>query len=75
MGVAMWCAECGQLMPPLDYGGYAKCCNGLGYWTKQAPLSRDIWWPVVQNKGLYLYRNEDKWPAGLLPVVPEGGES
>lgn len=69
----MWCAECGKPMPPLDYGGWQRCCNGLGYWTKDAPLPKDAWWPVIRSGPYYLYRNESQWPKRQKPVAPIGG--
>lgn len=65
-----WCAECGNAMHADELGARPRCCNGWGYWAAVKPEPRDSWWPAIQQRGLYLYRNEAKWPPGMNPVLP-----
>lgn len=73
-GAGMWCAECGNRLAPLDYGGYARCCRGYGYWSNESPLPKDAALyermhgePLQTRGGLYLYKGV-KWPKGFQPV-------
>lgn len=66
----MWCAECGNPLQKPSYDlGWLACCNGNGYWSKDKPLPKDIWWPVTKWKDFYFYFNV-KWPAGKEPIKP-----
>jgi hypothetical protein len=51
-----WCAECGKPLERLAHGAYARCCFGLGYQSRQAPLPRDAWATAGKTRqGLWFY--------------------
>jgi hypothetical protein len=66
----MWCAHCGSEMKRREDGAWPRCCDGQGYWTREAPLARDRWYPHTEAEGFHAYLSAN-WPAGVRPVLPE----
>ena len=65
----MWCAECGDAMTRNDNGTWNSHCFNLGYWTKDAPLKDDSWWPIMKSNGYCFYPTVN-WPKHKKPRSP-----
>ena len=66
-----FCAECGRQLAPLPLGQFARCCHGWGYW---APVKPPDNYKLPKHDGYYLYINPLKWPKGIGPAKPHGGD-
>lgn len=78
----MHCAECGTQMQRREdgYGGWVRCCSGLGYWWTQAPTRDDLWLgrpacshlvvPDRTDRVLTWFYRTAKWPVDMPPVIP-----
>lgn len=62
----MWCGQCGSVLKSMGHGATQRCCDGTAYWSVNAPLAKDHWWPVLIVEGLFEYPTPDE--IGLVVV-------